>query len=47
MKQIKKLISKLVKPREILTWEQYKAKIDFLEVFEFQQSVRRSNVRRL
>ena len=31
--------------RNYLTWEEYKDKIDFIEVFNFQQNTRQQNIK--
>ena len=42
MEWLKKLFN-----NEFIEWKEYKAKIDFLSEFNFQQDVREENVRRL
>ena len=33
--------------RKYLEWEDYKTKIDFLDIFHWQQSVRKENIKNL
>lgn len=45
-KMANKLFSLFKRKIQFQDWDKYKAKIDFLDVFHWQQSVRRENLRR-
>jgi hypothetical protein len=43
---IKKIIDRLT-TRKFLDWDQYENRVNFLDQFQWQQSVRKQNIKRL